>query len=215
MSIAKVVFAGTNFVLVGQNASAQPRSAYSSDAISWASTTPPGASIYTSVAANSTRVVIVGNGGSIATSDNNGLTWTARTSGTSLQINDVVWDATSSQFVAVGASGLVLTSSTGISWTPRTSGTGNALIAVCGSPNGIMAVGANGTAVLSINGVAWSTSPSGTTEAFSAVAPDPGSTPVFVAVGSSGVIFSITRTASSQFQVPDDKPTTGWIKAEA
>ena len=54
--------------------------------------------------------VAVGVGGTIVTSPD-GVTWTARTSGTTNQLNDILWDGTN--FVAVGNAGTILYSTDG------------------------------------------------------------------------------------------------------
>ena len=65
--------------------------------------------------------VAVGASGTILTSDN-GTTWTSRTSGTSVTLQNVTYG--NSLFLAVGESGTILTSSdNGTTWTSRTSGT--------------------------------------------------------------------------------------------
>jgi hypothetical protein len=58
-------------------------------------------------------------------------------------------------FVAVGPSGVVLTSPDGIGWTPRSSGVGTALYAVAAGPSRFVAVGGAGTVVSSRDGITW------------------------------------------------------------
>ena len=70
---------------------------------------------------NSTFVT-TGNAGTILTSTD-GITWTARTSGTTKHLFGVTYG--NNTFVTTGQSGTVLTSSDGISWDKRTSGISN------------------------------------------------------------------------------------------
>ena len=69
--------------------------------------------------------VIIGDNGSIYTSSDKGSTCTKRTSGTTVEFNELIYG--NSTFVAAGDNGTILTSSNGTSWTSRTSGTTNAL----------------------------------------------------------------------------------------
>ena len=62
----------------------------------------------------------VGMNGTILSSAD-GITWTSRTSGTTVGFTG--FDYGNSIFVAVGFSGLISTSTDGITWTARTSGT--------------------------------------------------------------------------------------------
>ena len=75
----------------------------------------------------SVKFVAVGNSGTILSSPE-GTTWTSRTSGTSNNLNGIIYG--NSIFVAVGNSGTILTSSDGTPWTSRTSGTSNGLFGV-------------------------------------------------------------------------------------
>ncbi len=60
--------------------------------------------------------VAVGNGGAIL--HYNGFTWTARTSGTTANLNAILW--TGSHFFAAGDGGVILRSADGVAWTPVT-----------------------------------------------------------------------------------------------
>jgi hypothetical protein len=66
-------------------------------------------------------------------------------------------------FVAVGPSGVVLTSPDGIGWTPRSSGVGTALNAIAAGASRFVAVGGAGTVVGSRDGVSWAPAASPTT----------------------------------------------------
>ena len=91
--------------------------------------------------------------------DDISMQWTARTSGTTVQLNSVIWSG--SRFVAVGNSGTILTSLDGITWTRRTSGTGNALWGLIWSETQFVAVGEYGTILTSSDGINWTQRNSG------------------------------------------------------
>jgi len=91
--------------------------------------------------------------------DDTGMQWTTRISGTTANLRDVIWTGT--QFVAVGHSGTILTSSDGISWTQRTSGTNNALWGIIWSGAQFVAVGEYGTIITSPDGISWTQRDSG------------------------------------------------------
>jgi len=82
-------------------------------------------------------------------------------SGTTQSLNGVAWSGT--QFVAVGISGIILTSPNGIAWTTRTSGTGLPLDGVNWSGTQFVAVGAGGIILTSPDGITWTPQASGTT----------------------------------------------------
>jgi hypothetical protein len=105
-----------------------------------------------SIAQNQSIIVTVGASGNIRTSTD-GITWTTRTSGTTRQLNDIIWTGT--QFVVVGATGTITTSTDGITWTTRTSGTTSALTGVAYNGNIHIAL-INSTSILTSNdGITW------------------------------------------------------------
>ena len=68
--------------------------------------------------------IAVGENGTVLASDDNGLTWTERGSGTSASLFAVAFDAGTARAVAVGGDGTVLNSGdNGLTWTERGSGT--------------------------------------------------------------------------------------------
>lgn len=89
------------------------------------------------------------------------------------------------QFVAVGASGAVVTSPNGQVWTVRPSWTRQALLGVAHGEGRFVAVGAGGTVLTSVDGSTWVQRESGVTEQLSAVTYDGA---VFVAVGARGTV---------------------------
>lgn len=89
-------------------------------------------------------------------------------------------------FVAVGASGTIITSADGITWTVRNSGTTNALNGIVYGGSFVV-VGASGTIITSADGITWTARTSGTANALAGVAYGNGT---FVAVGASGTALS-------------------------
>jgi hypothetical protein len=109
-----------------------------------------------------TRVVVVGSSGHIATSSNDGVSFstTAPLSANDLNAitNDNAFNAAS--HVAVGNSGEIVTSDgSGFSWTQRTSGVGDNLEAVTWVPwlSLFVAVGGSATCITSPDGINWTT----------------------------------------------------------
>lgn len=90
-----------------------------------------------------------------------GVTWTARTSGTTQHLRRVTWTGT--QLVAVGDSGTILTSPDGVVWTPRTSGTTAHLRDIVSTGSQLVAVGGDSTVLTSPDGLSWTSRKSGTT----------------------------------------------------
>jgi hypothetical protein len=86
------------------------------------------------------------------------ITWTQVTVG-SVTLYDVIWAGT--QFVAVGAGGVIYTSTNGSSWTARTSGTASNLFAIGIDSSRLIpyAVGSSSDTIIrsTDNGTTWST----------------------------------------------------------
>ncbi len=136
------------------------------------------------VAWSGSLLCAVGDLGTILTSPD-GVTWTARTSGTTQILYGVAWSG--SLFCAVGGSGTILTSPDGVTWTARTSGTTQTLYGVVWSGSLFCAVGGSGTILTSLDGVIWTARTSGTTQILYGVA---WSGSLFCAVGGSGTILT-------------------------
>lgn len=119
------------------------------------------------------RWVVAGSSGFLITSDDNGVTWTSRTSnfGTNA-INGLILSASTA--IAFGAAGNISTSTDGITWTARTPVNSNALLAGAVNPFvGTVLVGASGTILHSTdNGATWNARTSGTTVSLTSVACD-------------------------------------------
>jgi hypothetical protein len=96
--------------------------------------------------------VVVGNDDAILTSPD-GVTWTARTSGTTTYLKGVTYG--NGLFVAVGSYGAILTSPDGVTWTRQASGTSNDLYGVAYGNGRFVAVGGGGAILTSPDGVNW------------------------------------------------------------
>lgn len=109
------------------------------------------------------QLVAAGQDGYIATTNNNdGTSWTQRTS--SFGVTDIraVASNGSNLYVAVGQSGLLATSPDGITWTQRTSSFGSTAIYDVAYGNGLwVAVGDSGTLATSPDGTTWTQRTSG------------------------------------------------------
>lgn len=129
--------------------------------------------------------------------------WEVTESGTGSSLASVTWLGT--QFVAVGATGTILTSPDGLAWTPRSSGTTNRLNGLAWSGRQIVAVGAGGAVVTSSNGINWEVELSETTKSLFAVA---WSGNLFVAVGADGCLLTSTDGTSWRSK---NSPTNYWL----
>jgi hypothetical protein len=103
------------------------------------------------------RLLVTGSsltGACIATSDDDGATWTPRTPPAGGRLEKAFW--LGGQFVAVGRSGAIATSSDGASWTARASGVTASLRGAAASPAALVVVGDGGAIVTSTDGgVTW------------------------------------------------------------
>lgn len=101
--------------------------------------------------------ITVGNGGMIATTTDFGssTTWTRRTSNTSGQLRKVIYAG--GQHIAVGGSGLILTSPDTATWTTRATGVTMQLNDVAYGASAYVVVGNGGTVFRSTDGITWTT----------------------------------------------------------
>lgn len=103
------------------------------------------------------QFVLLGNTGNIATSPD-GISWTTRTSGTTVSLNGGATSPTT--LVVVGASGTILTSTDGgATWVPRTTGTAMGLNRVVWTGAQFYAVGNAATLLSSPDGITWAAVP--------------------------------------------------------
>lgn len=139
-------------------------------------------------------------------------TWTSSTTGVN-NVRGMATDGTT--VVLVGAGGGLATTTNGTGFTLRTSGTSVQLWAAVHSPDaGWLVVGDGGVARISTNATAWTGTTTGTTAALRAATYNPDNTFRYIVLGANGVSMNGLRTSPTQFQVPNDSPQYGWIKAE-
>jgi len=154
--------------------------------------------------------VVDGNGnssnrlaGSFEVLPNVGTSWTRLVSPTGADLHRAAWSGT--RFVAVGASGAIVTSDDGVAWNSVASGTTNSLNGVAWIENQFVAVGEHGTVLMSLDGTTWTAAASPAADvSLRAVA---GAGPLIVVAGGSEVFTSSdgaiwTKRVSS---------TPGWI----
>jgi hypothetical protein len=113
-------------------------------------------------------------------------------------------------YVAVGASGTVLTSPDGVVWTTRTSGVTKSLNAVGANADVFVAVGEEGAILSSVDGSAWTSRTSNTTSTLFGVA---WSGAIFVAAGEgSSIVTSADGTTWTKraFATPTDLSGVAW-----
>lgn len=141
----------------------------------------------------SSKFVAVGANGTIIVSADDGVTWVAKTSGTSYDLNRIVYNGSLNKFVSVGNHGTILTSTDLDTWTTQTSGTTQNLYGISlWSTSTYIAVGTNGTVLTSPNGTAWTSRTSGITDDLEGidVADLGGGTFKAIAAGTSGRIIT-------------------------
>ena len=111
--------------------------------------------------------------------------WVKGDSGTTTDLYGLVYGQ--GMFVAVGYSGVILTSPDGVAWANQSSGTSNDLHGATYANNMFLAVGNSGTILTSPDGIAWTSHPSGTTEYLKEVSYGNG---IYLAAGKNGTILS-------------------------
>lgn len=144
------------------------------------------------------RLVVVGERGTILTSNDEGVTWTRRESGTNLWLTAVADNSTLNRFFVVGEGGLILSSPDGVSWTRESSPTTVRLNGIGRSAvasNSMWATGEAGVGLLSrdIQGN-WTQSDPGFGDRWlRGLMPSSGE----IAVGQGGAIFRALRDDST------------------
>jgi hypothetical protein len=147
---------------------------------------------YVSATWDNEKFIAVGTAGAIHTSPD-GTTWTAETSGTSNQLNDIIWNKWAvgergvPEYIAVGLGGVILHSNNRVNWYPKTSGVSTELRAIAYNGNTYVVVGASGVVLTSQNVTSWVSRTSGTTETLLDVIYND-DVNKFIAVGTAGVI---------------------------
>lgn len=151
------------------------------------------------------RWVVVGDAGLIATSDDQGETWTTRTPGSSYSGRFSAVRFAAGLFVAVGEAGEVQTSADGVTWTSRNSAAGPTLEGIAYDGTNWIAVGVNAGAGYVITAAAAATSWTARTA--------PTSTTALYAVASNGAGLAVAvgdraSTTLGQISVSTDHGVT-------
>lgn len=188
----------------------------SADAVTWSSSKTPGTAgpVYAITYSGSMFLAISSGSSSfnVGFRSTDGESWTSAVTGASVTWKDIASDG--SLFVMVGDAGNIWTTTNGTTFTQRSSGTTNNLLGVdWAADGGWILVGAGGVARISTNGTSWTASATGTASSLNAITHDPGRPYHYLIGGASGLVLDGTRTSPTQFQVPNDDPTHGWIRA--
>ena len=164
------------------------------------------------------KYVAVGAGGKLATSSDNGITWTQRTSGFGTTDIACVYYA-NGKFIAAGSSGKLATSTDGVTWQLRTTGMSAATITgVNYNPAGniYIAVNTGGQIATSTNAETWSlvnTSSEISEVWFTGVCSNSGNTMIGF-VGTSGPIYVaygfITKNSNSYGVTVVSRDAVNW-----
>ncbi|HSD20227.1 MAG TPA: IPT/TIG domain-containing protein [Anaeromyxobacter sp.] len=143
----------------------------------------------------------------VATSDDDGATWTPRTPPDDGRHREAFWAG--GQFVAVAESGAIATSPDGASWTARASGVTASLRGAAASPSALVVVGDGGAIVTSSDGgVTWTPRVSGTSYPLRRVT---WTGSEFLAVGSTGrLLRSADGTAWTTLPTPYTSSPNGY-----
>lgn len=201
-------FDGTNYLIASDD-----KVFRSTDAVTWLSTARTGRII---VAAPSKALLV--DSGSYYQSSDHGATWSALGSNpfaAYTAVNVGLWDGVRNLFIyGTGATaGNIVTAPDGVTLTSRHAVASAGWYRGSTSVNGVIMGGLNlGSVAISANGLSYSnfaTPGSGTT---GGVLCD-GEVPGRFLVGRGNTIYFGTRISSTQFRVPDDGPTYGWIRA--
>jgi len=106
-----------------------------------------------SVAVLGNRFVITGAGGRVLTSDDNGSTWTERTSG----VLEDIWQVrvVANTLYAVGDNGLMITSTDGVTWSRKVTGTNLSLRGISTASNEVIVFGKSGIGIASRDAESW------------------------------------------------------------
>lgn len=162
--------------------------------------TQPTSEITSGLVGGTLRNVIVGNNGFIATSDDNGENWTARTSGTTETINCASFGSVggTNYFIVAGNAGQLRYSTNAITYTNATGQSGSANYFDAHIANNIaVAVGNAGAVFVSTNGTTFTAATAtNTANTLIGVTYSP-TLNLWIAVGSTGTIITATNPAGT------------------
>jgi hypothetical protein len=206
-NLKSVIYDGTRFIALGDDGSVIRSTDYTG--VTWESAAAiTSTSVMNSMTVGASRYVAVGDGGEIylntSAGASAGSTWTKENSGTSNNLYKVAY--VNSKFIAVGASGTILTSPDGATWTTQTSNLNDDLygvaygaskttttavgggISVTTNPGSYTVVGNSGAVASSPDAINW-TAESNTIsngESFRSICYGPDQQ--FIAVGTNGLV---------------------------
>ena len=147
---------------------------------------------YVSAIWDNDKFIAVGTVGAIHTSTD-GTNWTAQTSGTTEQLNDIIFNKWAvgergvPEYIAVGQNGNILHSNNATTWYSKTSGVSTELRAIAYNGDTYVVVGAGGVVLTSQNVTSWISRTSGTGQTlFDVIYND--DVDKFIAIGTSGTI---------------------------
>lgn len=151
-------------------------------------------------------LVAVGDNGSVLSSPD-GSTWTAQSSGTSLQLRDVTYAY--SKFYAVGQAGTLLSSKDGMSWSAVSLTSTQDLESIAFNGTRLVAVGKNGTLLTTLNGTDWSLVSAGIAQDLLAAVYSPAG--YWIATGTASAVY---KSADGLSWAPVSAATSGaWRSA--
>jgi photosystem II stability/assembly factor-like uncharacterized protein len=110
-SLQEVFWDGSQFIAPGENGTIVT----SSDGTAWTKQSSGVTHTLYGAASSPFRLVAVGAGGTVLTSDDGGTTWSQQSSGTPYTLRSVAW--TGAEFVATGNNGTAVRSTDGLNWT--------------------------------------------------------------------------------------------------
>jgi len=195
VNLTSIIYDGARFIALGADGS----TILSTDTLNWAAGTAiAGAPAMHAMAYGAGPVyVAVGDGGAIYRNTGSGISgaWVAASSGTSQNLYGVSY--VNGQFVAVGAGGVLLTSSDGSAWTAQTSNTSSNLRHVAYGAGTFVAVGDAGAVVSSSDGTYWTAQSIPTTQSLYSICFGPDAQ--FIAVGTVGTLLYSTSGADGSW----------------
>ena len=169
-----------------------------------------------STAIGPTRLYYINNlfiaiGGTSICTSTDGITWTARTSGTSSAVVGVCYNG--SKFVAIDAGGGIIFSTNGTTWVKSAYVSPYALTVNCTDisySNGLyIATGTTGNLYVSFDGINWVTKATSVSVSLNAICINSG---IVVVTGASNTLMS-SNTLTDRFYLPKDNTNTMWIRA--